>query len=81
MDWTLVVEQTVEISYLVKGIPFMTEIYEHKHLSFKLLHNFSTFGKCRLRKSNYNLQLLNEIQNTFMVTFLECDNVNFSCNS
>lgn len=36
------IEQTVEILYLVKVIPFMTEMHEHKHLSFKFLHNLST---------------------------------------
>lgn len=29
MEWISVVEQTFEILYLVKGISFMTEIYQH----------------------------------------------------
>lgn len=32
MEWISVVEQTFEILYLVKGISFMTEIYQHKYL-------------------------------------------------
>lgn len=54
------VEQTVEISNVVKGIPFMTEMGEHKRLSFKFLMIFLQFAKCRrTRKSNYNLQSFN----------------------